>query len=101
MKREMDMEPKVGIILLNYCNYKDTIACVNSLKCINYRKYHIYIIDNHSPNESMINLKRLESDDITVIDSGKNGGFAYGNNVGIDLALKDGNDYILLLNKYQ
>lgn len=91
-------EPSVAIILLNYCNYKDTIACVKTLKKINYTNYLILIVDNHSPNESLKKLSALKDSGICIIDSGKNGGFAYGNNIGIRYALNIGMEYVLLLN---
>ncbi|MCI9618307.1 MAG: glycosyltransferase family 2 protein [Eubacterium sp.] len=91
-------EPSVAIILLNYCNYEDTITCVKTLKKIDYENYIIFIIDNHSPNESLKKLYILKEPKIQIIDSGKNGGFAYGNNIGIQYALEAGMDYILLLN---
>jgi HK97 family phage major capsid protein len=37
---------KVGIVVLNYLNYKDTIECVNSLLDINYDNYDILLVDN-------------------------------------------------------
>ena len=98
IKEAVEKEPKVSIILLNYCNYWDTIACINSLEYMNYTNYHIYVVDNHSPNDSLRELKKMESNRVTVIDSGLNGGFAFGNNIGIRYALKNSFDYILLLN---
>lgn len=91
-------EPSVAIILLNYCNYEDTIACIESLKRIEYSNYCIIVVDNHSPNNSLEKLTMLESSKIHIIDSGKNGGFAYGNNFGIKYALETNIEYILLLN---
>ena len=93
-----EKEPFVAIILLNYCNYKDTIACVETLKKIEYSNYLIIIVDNHSPNESLEKLNELKDSQIRIVDSGKNGGFAYGNNIGIQCALENGSDYVLLIN---
>ena len=98
MIRTSDVIPKVGIILLNYCNYRDTLTCVDSLNHIDYQNYIIIIIDNNSTDDSFEKLKLIESERIIVFNSGKNGGFAFGNNVGIDIAIKEKCEYILLLN---
>ncbi|MDR3543889.1 MAG: glycosyltransferase family 2 protein [Desulfosporosinus sp.] len=90
--------PRIAIILLNYCNYQDTLQCVDSLKKINYDNYYVLIVDNASDNQSMSVLQKIENDRITVVSSGKNGGFAYGNNYAIDIASKRGYDFVLLLN---
>ena len=97
----MDVEnkyPKVTVILLNYNNYSDTSECIKSLKKVDYPNLDILVVDNHSSNDSFSKLKVYEGNQIHIIDSGKNGGFAFGNNIGISLALKKGADYVLLLN---
>lgn len=88
----------VFIILLNYKGVEDTLECVESLEKVNYKSYEIVIVDNNSPDDSYERLKSQLSHKHHVIKSGKNGGFAFGNNVGIDYALKRGADYVLLIN---
>ena len=112
--------PLVYIILLNYNNYQDTIECFESLNYITYQNYNIVIVDNNSPNNSMINLlKYMEEKEqkyiyykskeealssttnnsfITLIQSRHNGGYGYGNNIGIKYALNNKADYVLILN---
>jgi GT2 family glycosyltransferase len=92
------MEKKVGIILLNYKGVKDTIECVKSLEKISYKNLHIIIVDNHSQDGSYEKLKNSLDSKHIIIEAKANGGFAKGNNIGIDYALKMGCDYILLLN---
>ncbi|MFT9191410.1 MAG: glycosyltransferase, partial [Liquorilactobacillus sp.] len=41
---------KMGIILLNYLNYEDTIECLNSLKAQTVKNISIVIVDNGSNN---------------------------------------------------
>ena len=71
-------------------NYNDAENCIKVAKnavsagCIS----HAVIVDNCSPDGSFEVLKKAEEKDITVISSDKNGGFAYGNNVGIRYALE-------------
>lgn len=87
---------KIGIILVNYNAYDDTKECIDSLKKLTYPNYEIFVVDNASQDDSAIKLKQLEN--IHFIESGKNGGFGYGNNVGIKEALKRECQKILLLN---
>jgi len=108
---------KVGIIILNYNNWEDTIDCVKSVFNINYKNKEVYIVDNLSPNgsfEHLLSYFNRESETITpvenagchiklnrdfyLIQAGKNGGYAAGNNVGIKAALVNKCDYILILN---
>ena len=94
------MNNKVCIILLNYNNPKDTIECVKSLYKIDYSNYEIIVVDNKSTDNSLEVLnKELENkNNLHIISNGKNGGFAYGNNVGIEYAKKLSPEYILLIN---
>lgn len=57
-------------------------------------------MDNLSPNESFEYLKEefRGREDISVVSSGKNGGFSYGNNFGFRIAVKDGCDRIICTN---
>ena len=91
------MDDKVYIILLNYNNYEDTINCVQSIEKnelgLNYK---IVVVDNCSTDDSALKLEKIKN--IVFIASKENGGFAKGNNIGIEYAMKDGADYILLLN---
>lgn len=92
---------KVAIVILNYNTFEDTIVCVDSIK--EHTKgvaYKIYIVDNASPDKSgfQLHAKFEKNSDVIVILSESNLGFSGGNNVGIHAALKDGCDYIYLLN---
>lgn len=75
----------LGIVVLNFKDYEQTIICVKDyLKQKNVNIY-IVIVDNDSPNESLMTLKEhfLNHNNVAVISSHFNGGYAYGNNVGI------------------
>lgn len=85
----------VSIILLNYKNPKLTADCVNSILQSKPKvSYEIIVIDNHSEDGSVEYLQNLFPT-VAINDSGKNGGFAYGNNIGVRLAA---GEYLLLLN---
>lgn len=88
---------EIFIILLNYNNYRDTIECVNSIiENEKQIKYKIVVVDNSSTNDSVKKLQQIEN--IHLIVSNENNGFANGNNIGIKYALEQGAEYILLLN---
>lgn len=91
----------LGVVVLNYKNYLDTINLVKSFYSENYKKeFKIYIVDNASPNQSAIELKKAFENDsnIELILSEKNGGYSAGNNIGLKKAVKDGCTAILLTN---
>lgn len=91
-------QPSVYIILVNYNGINDTIECIESLKKINYSNYKIIIIDNGSSDNSVNILREKYNSEIKIIDLKKNYGFAGGNNIGINMALNENIDYVLLLN---
>lgn len=95
------MNFSLSIVILNYLNYKDTIDCVNSILQMKYKIDKIIIVDNGSKNESYQILKHLyqHNELIYIIDTGKNLGFAKGNNVGIEYVKKIiKSNFIMLVN---
>lgn len=91
----------LGIVILNYKNYGDVFPCVESIrKTIGAVEYKIYVVDNNSPNESYVKLleRYHEDEDVEVIQSGVNGGFSAGNNVGFRRAIEEGCDALLCTN---
>lgn len=116
----MDIAQKVTIIILNWNRPNDTIECLRSLYNISYDLYNIIIVDNGSTDDSVIKIKdylkheglaykyyKKDSEvnsiflnkELIILQNNKNYGFAIGNNIGMEFALKYLNpDYILLLN---
>lgn len=89
---------KVGIIILNYNNVLSTLKCVKQIKKIAYNNYLLIVVDNCSTDNSYHILEKELDNNIKLIKSDYNGGYAYGNNVGISFALSDNCDYVLILN---
>ena len=85
------MNSKLGIVILNYNNCNVTIDCVKNIVDVCKMDYNIYIVDNKSNDDSYNVLSNMyeNSKTIKVIDSGTNGGFSYGNNVGFKAAIDD------------
>ena len=104
----------VDIILINYNGFQDTIECINSISLSNYKYINIIVIDNNSSNDSVKEIKNHELDcydyfylnydsstqkydfnkkvkeynNVFVISSNANNGYAYGNNVAFKFSEK-------------
>jgi GT2 family glycosyltransferase len=99
-----------AVILLNYSNAPDTIACLRAIADMSVQPRLIVVVDNHSRDNSVERimetwdtfssplLLRQEKDHSLLLPPGAkhvlvsrvaNDGFSAGNNVGIRLALQD------------
>ncbi len=87
-----------AIIILNYNDSTTTLEMINQIK--NYKILdHIIIVDNCSTDNSFEILKEEEKDNIEVIKTDKNKGYASGNNFGIKYAIEKYNvDNIIISN---
>lgn len=90
----------LGIIVLNYNTYEKSIGCINSIINTINIKYRIYLVDNCSPNGSYNILKETfdGNDNVITIKSNSNLGYAKGNNLGIESALEDNCEVLLITN---
>jgi GT2 family glycosyltransferase len=74
--------PKVSIIVLNYNGKKWLDNCFQSLAEVDYPDFEVVMVDNDSTDDS-VEYVRKKYDWVRVIESGRNGGFAFGMNTGI------------------
>lgn len=117
-------DQKVYIIILNYNTWQDTIECLQSLLQQQYAAYEIIVVDNCSSNDSRTGLLKWAAEkvkvnepfDFTVSEyknpcfipvreaqkanihflwSDKNGGYAYGNNVGIKFSRRQSTSHFI------
>ena len=75
-----------AIIILNYNDFtttKEMIEQIKDYKILN----HIIIVDNCSTDDSYNILKKEEKNNIEVIKTKSNNGYASGNNYGIKYAI--------------
>ncbi len=93
----MSKLPAVYIITLNWNGLSDTIQCLQSLKSLEYPNFKIVVVDNGSQNNEAEKIYKLYPK-IKLIKNKVNLGFTGGCNKGIDYALKENADYVLLLN---
>lgn len=94
---------KTGIVILNYNNAKDTIACLRSLYATTAAdKIRTIVVDNGSRKEVVEQIKSFMDEYIpsaTFLPLAKNLGYANGNNEGCKLLYADSEvDYIAILN---
>lgn len=95
------MKPTAHVyaIIVNWNGKKDTQVCLSSLRKVQKKnvELHIVVVDNGSTNDSVAVLTR-EFPEVKILETGKNLGFTGGNNFGIRYALREGADYVWLLN---
>lgn len=93
----MNSESKIAVVLLNWNNTEDTLACIGSLRNLTYKSFQIVIVDNGSKPSEYTALKAGRTDEV-ILRQQRNLGFAGGCNVGIRWALQKGFEYVWLLN---
>ncbi|MGN6830465.1 glycosyltransferase [Paucibacter sp. M5-1] len=78
------MSPALGFVVLNYVNHDETVRCVDSILALP-GDAPVVVVDNASPNGAFDVLLRHFAGHlrVSVLQSGRNGGYSAGNNVGI------------------
>lgn len=94
--------PTVSFVILQYNTYELTIQCIESIRRnIAYDNYSIIIVDNHSSNHALEEIRQYcgQDDNIHIIESASNLGFAKGNNIGYEYAVNELHaDYVICTN---
>ena len=93
----MIKEKKLAIIIVNYNGFLDTKECIESLSNNIDESTLIIVVDNGSRKNEARELESLFPY-ICAIRSDTNGGFSYGNNLGIKYAIDNDFEYCMLLN---
>jgi|GEM_PF-713644 len=88
---------RLAIILINWEHSRETIRVISQIHSWNRLEPLIIVVDNGSSREERDLLQKEAQGAILVLNS-LNRGFAGGNNDGINRALTEKCDYILLLN---
>lgn len=89
---------KVSLVILNWNGIDDTLECLDSVEKLNTDDFelNIIVVDNGSTDDSLEKLSKVKG--INLVVNKENLGFAAGNNTGINYALKNGADYIVIIN---
>ena len=88
------------VVILNYNDWNSCAKLATAIKGFN-NIYRIVIVDNCSNDDSVDQLNKvfLYDDKVKVLESGKNGGYSYGNHVGCLYVIeKYKADYITIAN---
>jgi len=93
----MRQQPRIACVIVNWNGWQDTVKCLDSLQECPYPRLTAIVVDNGSTNDSMARI-RAAHPQVTLLEAGKNLGFAGGNNIGIRHALARGAEYLWLLN---
>lgn len=95
-------EGNVATVIVNWNNFEDTIACLNSLKVLKYSNNTIFVVDNGSTNNSYQELSFYKDSNpdlsFSLLKSTENLGFSGGNNYAISKILDKDYQYVWLLN---
>lgn len=98
LKKEHDILIKsVYIIVLTWNHVSDTIECLRSVLDLDYPRVNIVVVDNAS-TDGTIALVEEQFPQVKILKNQKNLGYAEGNNIGCQYALKKGADYVFILN---
>ncbi len=88
------MKPQISVIVLNYNGKKFLEPCLASLISQTFQDFEIILVDNGSTDGST-DFVRQHFPSVTILETGKNLGFAGGSNRGISCAT---GEFILTLN---
>jgi GT2 family glycosyltransferase len=92
---------RVAVILVNYRNAEDTLACLRSLEATDHGGFAVHIVDNASGDGSAEAIgANLRGSPLAAVlhPAPGNLGYAGGVNVGMRAALADGAEFLLVMN---
>jgi GT2 family glycosyltransferase len=89
--------PVVTVLLVNWNGKAVTLDCLASLQKVTYPAMRILLVDNGSHDDTLPAV-RAAYPNVSILALGENKRFAAGNNHGMQLALQEGSDFVLLLN---
>jgi GT2 family glycosyltransferase len=92
-----ELKPCVDVVVLTWNRLQDTLACLESLSHLTYPNYRVMVVDNGSSDGTAESIA-AQYPDVELIVNEHNLGFAGGFNVGLRQALKQGADFMLVLN---
>lgn len=92
---------KVAVILVVYNQKQNLELSFESIKSQSFTDFRIYFIDNNSSDNSLEHARQLNEKynfDVKFFRLNENTGFAKGNNIGTEAALRDDCELIFILN---
>lgn len=95
--RVRDGAPLVYVLILNWNDADNTLACLESVHQLAYPNLRVVVVDNGSTDGSDQTIRQTFPN-IDWIANVRNLGFAGGANVGLEHARQNGADYVLFIN---
>jgi len=92
------MNNKIGVVTVTFNSATVLDDFMTSMLAQSHLNFVLYVVDNASTDRSLEVLAAYPDPRVVLIANPENRGVAEGNNQGIDQALKDGCDDVLLLN---
>jgi GT2 family glycosyltransferase len=93
----MNSQPKVWAVVLAWNQVETTLECLESLAASKYLYFHVMVVDNASTDDTEARVKQ-SFPAVLVLRSNENLGVARGYNLGIEKALDQGADYVIVMN---
>jgi GT2 family glycosyltransferase len=90
-------QPRVAVVIVNWNGRDDTLACLDAVLESDYAERSVLVVDNGSEDGSAGAI-RARFPSASVLETGRNLGFAAGNNVALDRLKHDPPGYVWLLN---
>jgi GT2 family glycosyltransferase len=87
----------VVVVVLNWNNISDTLECLDSLACSDYKDLRTWVVDNGS-SQDPTSILQTRHPSARILRNTENLGYGGGNNVGLREAIASRATYVLLLN---
>jgi len=91
------LDPLVWAVVVNWNGREVLEPCLRTLLASSYQNLSVLVVDNASDDGSA-QFVRDEFPSVRLAEQSENLGFAAGVNAGLELALTEGADYVLILN---
>ncbi len=89
---------KIGLVTVTFNSEEVLPDFLDSVSEQTHDDFILYVVDNASVDKTLEGLKHFSKEKIRIIPNKENLGVAAGNNQGIERALADECDYVLLIN---
>ena len=93
----MPVEASVTVIVLNWNGKVLLEDCLGTLEKVEYNNYNVLVVDNGSSDDS-VEFVQSQFPRVEVLQLDQNHGFAKGNNLGFEYAIKNGAEFVIFLN---
>lgn len=91
------MKPRVMVVIVTYNQWALTRACLAALYQSPNPRIQVLVVDNASTDDTPAQVRTFAPNAL-VIENGANLGYAQGNNIGLQSALDQAFEYVMVLN---